>query len=215
MKMKEVCATTGLTERAVRFYVQEQLVSPQSQRRGGRTWLDFSEADVERLHAIGTLRKAGFTIDEIRSMGRDFQNNAPAAAFALRRRLQEAIDAYERLRRIDTAQAEDLEGYAALLEREVRGQPLPDSDRPAVRHVDLDAWHDRVEWLLMLGSAFLFWRLYNNIVDLLSDRFALLSMAFWNPLVYFLLFVVLPLPIALVLGSWAGKWLCRHFAYVP
>ena len=67
----------------------------------------------------------------------------------------------------------------------------------------------------MLGSAFLFWRLYNNIVDLLSDRFALLSMAFWNPLVYFLLFVVLPLPIALVLGSWAGKWLCRHFAYVP
>lgn len=105
MKMKEVCAAAGLTERAVRFYVQEQLVSPQSQRRGGRTWLDFSEADVERLHAIGTLRKAGFTIDEIRSMGRDFQNNAPAAAFALRRRLQEAIDAYERLRRIDTAQA--------------------------------------------------------------------------------------------------------------
>ena len=215
MKMKEVCATTGLTERAVRFYVQEQLVSPQSQRRGGRTWLDFSEADVERLHAIGTLRKAGFTIDEIRSMGRDFQNNAPTAASALRRRLQEAIDSYERLRHIDTAQADDLEGYAALLEREVRGQPLPDSDRPAVRHVDLDAWHDRVEWLLMLGSAFLFWRLYNNIVDLLSDRFALLSMAFWNPLVYFLLFVVLPLPIALVLGSWAGKCLCRLFASVP
>ena len=215
MKMKEVCATTGLTERAVRFYVQEQLVSPQSQRRGGRTWLDFSETDVERLHAIGTLRKAGFTIDEIRSMGRDFQNNAPAVAFALRRRLQEAIDAYERLRHIDTAQAEDLEGYAALLEREVRGQPLPDSDRPAARHVDLDAWHDRVEWLLMLGSAFLFWRLYNNIVDPLSDRFALLSIAFWNPLVYFLLFAVLPLPIALVLGSRAGKWLCRHFEYVP
>ena len=129
MKMKEVCAATGLTERAVRFYVQEQLVSPQSQRRGGRTWLDFSDADVERLRAIGTLRKAGFTIDEIRSMGRDFQNNAPAVAFALRRRLQEAIDSYERLRRIDTAQVDDLEGYAALLEREVRGQPLPDSDR--------------------------------------------------------------------------------------
>ena len=215
MKMKEVCATTGLTERAVRFYVQEQLVSPQSQRRGGRTWLDFSDADVERLRAIGTLRKAGFTIDEIRSMGRDFQNNAPAVAFALRRRLQEAIDSYERLRRIDTAQVDDLEGYAALLEREVRGQPLPDSDRPAVRHVDLDAWHDRVEWLLMLGSVFLFWRLYNDMVDLLSDRFALLSITFWNPLVYFLLFVILPLPIGLLLGSRVGKWLCRHFEYVP
>ena len=63
--------------------------------------------------------------------------------------------------------------------------------------------------------VFLFWLLYNNIVDLLSDRFALLSIAFWNPLVYFLLFVILPLPIALILGSKAGKWLCRHFEYVP
>lgn len=215
MKMKEVCTATGLTERAVRFYVQEQLVTPQSQQRGGRTWLDFSEANVERLRAIGTLRKAGFTIDEIRSMGRDFPNNAPNAAFQLRRWLQEAIDAYERLRHIDVAQADDLEGYASLLEREVSGRPIPDSDRPRVRHVDLDTWHDRIEWLLMLGSVFLFWLLYNNIVDLLSDRFALLSIAFWNPLVYFLLFVILPLPIALILGSKAGKWLCRHFEYVP
>lgn len=215
MKMKEVCAATGLTERAVRFYVQEHLVMPHSQRRGGRTWLDFSQTDVERLRAVGTLRKAGFTIDEIRSMGQDFQKNAPGASFALRRRLQEAIEAYERLRRIDTAQADGLEGYASLLEAEVKGQPLPDSDRPCAHHVDIDAWHDRVEWLLMLGAVFLFWLLYNNIVDLLSDRFALLSIALWNPLVYFLLFAVLPLPIALVLGSRAGKWLCRHFEYVP
>ena len=35
MKMKEVCAATGLTERAVRFYVQEGLAAPDAQRRGG------------------------------------------------------------------------------------------------------------------------------------------------------------------------------------
>lgn len=215
MKMKEVCAATGLTERAVRFYVQEQLVTPQAQRRGGCTWLDFSETDVDRLRAVGTLRKAGFTIDEVRSMVQDFQKSAPSAAFALRRRLQEAIDVYERLRRIDTAQADSLESYASLLEAEVEGQPLPDSDGHCARHIDIDTWHDRVEWLLMLGAVWLFWRLYNGTVDLLSDRFTLLSIAFWNPLVYFLLFVILPLPIALVLGSRAGKWLCRHFEYVP
>lgn len=71
MKMKEICEATGLTERAVRFYVQEQLVMPHTQRRGGRTWLDFSETDVERLRAIAVLRKAGFTIEEIRSMGKE------------------------------------------------------------------------------------------------------------------------------------------------
>lgn len=73
MKMKDVCKATGLSERAVRFYVQEQLVIPQSQRRSGRTWLDFSEEDVKRLRAIAVLRKAGFTIEEIRSMGLDYQ----------------------------------------------------------------------------------------------------------------------------------------------
>ena len=35
MKMKEVCTASGLTERAVRFYVQEGLAAPDAQRRGG------------------------------------------------------------------------------------------------------------------------------------------------------------------------------------
>ena len=212
MKMKEVCAAAGLTERAVRFYVQEQLVSPQSQRRGGRTWLDFSEADVERLHAIGTLRKAGFTIDEIRSMGRDFQNNAPAVAFALRRRLQEAIDAYERLRHIDTAQAEDLEGYAALLEREVRDRPLPPSDqkKPTTRL----NWPDIVEWASMAVCTLVVLRLYVWLLDRLSWSSPLLDLLL-NPFTLILAFPVLFLPVALVLGSRLGKWLCRHFEYVP
>lgn len=91
MKIKEVCVQTGLTERAVRFYVQEKLVLPLAQRRGGRTWLDFSPADVDRLKAISTLRKAGFTLEEIRSMTHDFRKNAPEAAFALRQRLRESI----------------------------------------------------------------------------------------------------------------------------
>ena len=117
MKMKEVCAQTGLTERAVRFYVQEKLVVPLAQRRGGRTWLDFSPNHVDRLKAISTLRKAGFTLEEIRAMIEDFQKNASGAAFSLRQRLQAAIDAYDKLRFTDTAQASGLEDYAALLDK--------------------------------------------------------------------------------------------------
>ena len=194
MKMKEVCAQTGLTERAVRFYVQEKLVVPLAQRRGGRTWLDFSPADVDRLKAISTLRKAGFTLEEIRSMITDFSKNASGAAFALRQRLQAAIDAYDKLRFTDTAQANGLEDYAALLEREVKGRPIPESDRV---HGNPDGWF----------AVFL--------LDHFSDYSALLQAAAWNPLVFVLLFVVIPLPIALVLGSKAGKWICRHLEYIP
>ena len=105
MKMKEVCTACGLTERAVRFYVQEGLAAPDAQRRGGRTWLDFSPADVERLKAIATLRRAGFTVEELRAMTKDFPQAAPEAAFALRRRLRERLEAYERVCQSDLALA--------------------------------------------------------------------------------------------------------------
>lgn len=212
MKMKEVCAQTGLTERAVRFYVQEKLVVPLAQRRGGRTWLDFSPADVDRLKAISTLRKAGFTLEEIRAMIEDFQKNASGAAFALRQRLQAAIDAYDKLRFTDTAQANGLEDYAALLEREVKGRPIPESDRV---HGNPDGWFAGAEAFCMVWAVYFMFRLYVFLLDHFSDYSALLQAAAWNPLVFVLLFVVIPLPIALVLGSKAGKWICRHLEYIP
>ena len=210
MKMKEVCAQTGLTERAVRFYVQEKLVVPLAQRRGGRTWLDFSPADVDRLKAISILRKAGFTLEEIRSMIEDFQKNASGAAFSLRQRLQAAIDAYDKLRFTDTAQASGLEDYAALLEREVKGRPIPESDRV---HTGTDS--SQVESFCMVWAVYYMFRLYVFLLDHFSDYSVLLQAAAWNPLVFVLLFVVIPLPIALVLGSKAGKWICRHLEYIP
>ena len=212
MKMKEVCTATGLTERAVRFYVQEQLVIPQSQCRGGRTWLDFSDADVERLKAIATLRKAGFTVEEIRSMGENFSQNAPTAAFALRQRLRKAIDSYECLSRTDTAQADGLEDYAALLEQEVQDTPLPKADQQPVSRLN---WASIIETVSMILFVLGAWRLYAYLIDCGSNASALFSIAAWNPLMVILPFVVLVLPIGLALGSKVGKWLYRHFEYVP
>lgn len=212
MKMKEVCAQTGLTERAVRFYVQEKLVVPLAQRRGGRTWLDFSPNHVDRLKAISTLRKAGFTLEEIRSMSVDFSKNASGAAFALRQRLQAAIDAYDRLRFTDTTQANGLEDYAALLEREVKGRPIPESDRV---HGNSDSWFTGAEAFCMVWAVYFMFQFYVFLLERCSDYFLLLYAAAYNPLIFFLLFAVIPLPIALVLGSKAGKWLCRHFEYIP
>lgn len=213
MKMKEVCTATGLTERAVRFYVQENLVKPLAQRRGGRTWLDFSPADVERLRAIATLRKAGFTLEEIRSMEADFQRNAPEAAFALRRRLQEAIDSYERLSHTDATQADSLEHYAALLEREVSSRKLPPSDQWAP--LSRLNWESIWETLCMILLVVIALRLYAYLLDTLSRISDLFFLMFMNPLVVLMLFVVFFLPVSLVMGSKLGKWLYRHFEYVP
>lgn len=68
MKIKEVCGRTGLTERAVRFYLEKGLLSPQSAWRNGRTYLDFTGEDVTRLLQIAALRRYGFPVEAIREM---------------------------------------------------------------------------------------------------------------------------------------------------
>ncbi len=69
MKMKEVTERTGLTDRAVRLYIDEGLAVPNIEESySGRKSIDFSESDVERLKNVALLRKAGFSITDIKSM---------------------------------------------------------------------------------------------------------------------------------------------------
>ena len=69
MKMKEVIEKTGLTDRAVRLYIDEGLALPAIEESySGRKSIDFSESDVERLKNVALLRKAGFSIAEIKSI---------------------------------------------------------------------------------------------------------------------------------------------------
>jgi len=69
MKMKEVCEKTGLTDRAVRLYIDSGLLSPATESNyAGRRSLDFNERDVRALEAVATLRRADFSIPDIRLM---------------------------------------------------------------------------------------------------------------------------------------------------
>lgn len=69
MKIKEVCEKTDLTERAVRLYIENGLVAPSvNESYSGRRNIDFSADDVSRLKSISVLRKAGFSISQIKLM---------------------------------------------------------------------------------------------------------------------------------------------------
>ncbi len=72
MKIGAVCEQTGLTDRTVRFYMDEGLLSPSYTKNYlGRKTFDFSEEDVAMLKDIAVLRKYGFSIPEIRSILED------------------------------------------------------------------------------------------------------------------------------------------------
>ncbi len=68
MRIKEVAAKTKLTERAIRLYEEEGLISPSVTDKNGRDFRDYSDADVKKLKTIASLRRALFTIDEIKTM---------------------------------------------------------------------------------------------------------------------------------------------------
>ena len=71
MKIKQVCEATGLTDRAVRYYIEEGLVAPAyTENYMGRRAYDFTDADVDALNHIATLRKFGFTVEEILTVQR-------------------------------------------------------------------------------------------------------------------------------------------------
>ena len=69
MKIKEVIEKTGLTDRAIRLYIDEGLIAPSiGESYSGRKSIEFSQEDIERLKNVAMLRKAGFTIADIKSI---------------------------------------------------------------------------------------------------------------------------------------------------
>ena len=70
MKMKELSALTGISDRTIRYYIDDGLFIPEryTENYEGRKSYNFSENDVKRLKQIALLRKYGFSINEIKEL---------------------------------------------------------------------------------------------------------------------------------------------------
>lgn len=65
MKIGDVARETGLSEKAIRLYVDQGLVKPQVTQTLHRNAYDFSRENVKELERISIFRKAGFSLFEI------------------------------------------------------------------------------------------------------------------------------------------------------
>lgn len=131
MKIKQVCERTGLTERTVRYYIEQQLIVPEKSVQSGRNLYTFSEADVAELDAIASLRRAYFSLDEIRRMKQDAAA-IPDVLETYRARLREDAQAKETiLSRLDSPEGQticDLPSLIRLLAELTPALPLPAID---------------------------------------------------------------------------------------
>ena len=66
MKIKDVSQRTGLSKKTIRFYEAQGLLSPEKSCQNGREYRTYSVENVQQLFDIATLRRARFSVDEIR-----------------------------------------------------------------------------------------------------------------------------------------------------
>ncbi|MBQ2773453.1 MAG: MerR family transcriptional regulator [Clostridia bacterium] len=87
MKIKVVCERTGLTDRTIRYYIEEELLSPSFKENYiGRKSFDFTEDDIAKLNDIAVLRSFDFSIEEIRQILKD-PSSSPAIIKAVKERV--------------------------------------------------------------------------------------------------------------------------------
>ncbi|WP_438432141.1 MerR family transcriptional regulator [Gorillibacterium sp. sgz500922] len=117
MKIKQVCELTGLTERTVRFYVEESLLSPQTTRKNGREYREYSETDVSELKTIAELRRLFFSIEDIKRM-KASPGRIGEVVKEYRSRIQADAEAKAAIvERLDTVNVEQLSGMGELARR--------------------------------------------------------------------------------------------------
>ena len=140
MKIKEISQITGLTKKTIRYYEAEGLLNPEKQWVNGREYRNYSQKDVAQLEKIAALRKARFSVEEIRHI-ESVPDDIPAVFQSYRQRLQhEQRDLSAVLAVINNISTDDLNSEDQLIAqmRPVTvGFPLPAVDLdPHFRYLD-------------------------------------------------------------------------------
>ena len=132
MRIKEVCERTGLTDRAIRLYMENGLVSPkQESNYMGRCSYTFSEEDARILEAVATLRRADFSIADIVKM-KESPESLPNIVARHRQKLAEDITAKQNilasLKQYDAQAQNDYYALAHAISTSASRNSIPKED---------------------------------------------------------------------------------------
>lgn len=169
MKIKAVCAQTGLTDRTIRYYIEQGLIAPAYEENyTGRRTYDFLERDIAQLQDIAILRKFDFTIEEIHSILNDAQASRTVIA-AVRERTettaQQCREKLAALEQIDTGKTYTLPELAQELSR-------PSQTLPAQNETEsVGFWGGALSLAKAAGIAVVVWAPLVLSIVALTSRF--------------------------------------------
>lgn len=155
LDISEVCRRTGLTSRALRFYEARGLVSPLRTYSGRRL---YGPGELERIHLIVSLKRAGLTLSQIgRLTGRgalDLEQLVDAQLAAIAERKAELSAAETLLRnvksRIDRGEPVDAATFCSLIKNEDVIMTKEQWDKVADRYFSPE---ERAHWAERMHEA--------------------------------------------------------------
>lgn len=134
MKIKAVCEMTNLSDRTIRYYIEQNLISPAyTENYLGRKNFEFTKENVDELNDIAVLRKFNFTIQEIRDIlispanSRQIVHDVQARA---RQSVTEGQATLTALTALDTEQLYTVSEIAHILETFGKAKPLQNDFAP-------------------------------------------------------------------------------------
>ena len=140
MTRKGVCNATGLSIKTLRLYEEKGLIAPERQYRNGREYRVYTPELVAQLQQIATLRRALFTMDEIKTMQQN-PDTIPGIFEDYRQWLEAQENQFRALRQAaGQVNAQTLHSVSSLLsgmEQAASNMPLPQMDiKPDFKHID-------------------------------------------------------------------------------
>ena len=169
MKIKEICELTGLTDKTIRFYIENNLITPQcTQNHLGRRAFTFDEQNLDELNDIATLRKSGFSVAQIKEIQEECEKSINIIAYIIstkERQIEENKLINQALYALDPQKAYTVKEIAdALREPAKNVEALQDED---------DALYIIIKWAKLITAiivsafpvAFMLFLLFNAIYN--------------------------------------------------
>ena len=195
MKIKEVIAATGLTDRAIRLYIENGLVTPENQKSyTGRNHYNFTQEDIACLEQIAMLRKADFSLQQIKTL----QQGGEAARLVLLEYLsakQESVIMGQRiidaLKDGSAQESVTMESVCAKIKESIENTPLPEADKKGTKGERVEKWLMRSVAIILLAvwglfglgvwltyrEDFVFPRYYGNLANYIGMAYLLIPIA--------------------------------------
>lgn len=211
VKIKEVISQTGLTDRAIRLYIENGLVTPENEKSyNGRNNYNFTQADIERFEQIAILRKADFSLEQIKTIKSGGESAKEVLIAYLNDKKESVVTGQkivDALKDIPQQEIVTIDYVCEKIKDSFEQTTLPDADIKPPKAEKIEKWIMRSIAIILLA----FWGLFGLGVFITYREDFVFPKYYTNPVNYIgTAYILIPILVSIVI-----LFLYRKYALLP